>query len=152
MSDDIRAALIAAMVSLVVTWLTVRAQRKELERSIQNQFTDKLYLLRIEHYPIAFNLTEEIQHRPDPQKIVDRKELQRINRELFSWKSGVTSLIISEHSLKCFYDLRDALEMGYGENQMFTKDQVNRIFSARDKFRKSLREDIGLLYKEDKIS
>lgn len=157
MSDDIRVAIIAGLVSLVVsmlailsTWITVFAQRKDLERQIQNQFTDKVYSLRVEYYPRAFELTEQIQRRAEPQRIIGKKELQHINRELFEWKTGKVSLIISGKALDCFYALRDALDMGHGEHENFNLEQVEKIFTARNNFRSSLRQDIGLLHEQDR--
>lgn len=156
MNTDIKVALIAGGISLIVSllgfissWIVLRAQYKELERKIQNQFTDKLYTLRLEHYPQAFILTEQIQRRPKPQQIVERVELQSIAESLYTWKTGTVSLIISKHSLENFFALRDTLSMGYGENDRFTSEQVEKIMKTRDEFRSSLRQDIGLLYQED---
>ena len=156
MNTDIKIALIAGGISLAVSllgfissWIVLRAQYKELERKIQNQFTDKLYSLRLEHYPHAFILTEQIQHRPKPQQIVERTELESIANKLYIWKTGIVSLIISKHALEKFFALRDALSLGYGENDRFTNEQVERIMKARNDFRRSLRQDIGFLYEED---
>ena len=72
-----------------------------------------------------------------------------MNDYLYSWKTGIVSLIISKSSLKKFFALRNALNTGYGENDRFTDSQVEKIMKTRDEFRSSLREDIGLLYEED---
>lgn len=153
MNTDIQVALIAGFVSLIVSLtsslLVNNGMLVKLERKIQNQFTDKLYSLRLEYYPQAFTITEQIQHRPKPQKIIKDTELQKIADELYSWKTGLVSLIISKSSLEKFFALRNALNMGYGENNRFTDSQVERIMKTRNEFRKSLREDIGFLYEED---
>jgi hypothetical protein len=156
MDTDVKVALIAGGISIIVSflgfissWIVLRAQYKELERKIQNQFTDKLYSLRLEHYPQAFILTEQIQHRSKPQQIVEQVELMSIAEKLYVWKTGTVSLIISNQSRKKFLALRDALSMGYGENDKYTNEQVEKIMKTRNEFRSSLRQDIGFLYQED---
>ncbi len=159
MDIDVRVALIAGGISFTIAILSYLSslqefskQREELERKIQNQFTDRLYPLRLEHYPKAFILTEKIQRRSKPQQIVEQAELKKIADELYAWKTGIVSLIISQSSLGKFFTLRDALIMGYGENDKFTDSQVERIMRARNQFRSSLRKDIGLLYEEDELN
>ena len=158
MDPDIRVALIAggisvciSIISFLSSLLVIKGQQLDLERKIQNQYTDKLYSLRLEHYPQAFILTEQIQQRPKPKKIIERTELQNIALQLYSWKTGAVSLIISKRSLDKFFALRDALSVGYAENDRFSDSQVERIMNTRNEFRSSLRQDIGLLYEEDEL-
>lgn len=154
MNTDLQVALIAALVSLFVsaigftsTALNFRFQRKQIEKQIRSQLIEKLYSLRLEHYPQAFEFTDNIQRRPEPQRIIANDELMKISQDLYTWKSGVVSLIISADSLRAFYELRDALEMGYAEKERYSKEQTEKIFRCIADFRKSLRSDIGLLHK-----
>ena len=151
MSTDVEVAVIAAAVSLVVSLvgfisssLSLRVQREQIERQIRSRFLEKLYLLRLEHYSAAFVITDKIQHRPEPERIISRSDLLKINQELYEWKSGVVSLIISANSLKAFYELRDALGMGYAEQGRFSKAQIDKIFKSHANFRRALRSDLNM--------
>jgi hypothetical protein len=153
MSEDVKVALIAGAVALLVstvgflsTRIALQEQQKEFGRNLQSAYTERLYSLRLEYYPLAFTLTEQIQYRPHPQGIVNREDLQHIAQELYSWKTGTVSLIISKQTLDRFYELRDALSMNYGQREGFTRDQVEKIMNARNEFRRSLRKDVGLIH------
>jgi len=135
--------------SLVTSLLAGNAQKIDLERKIQNQFTIRLYNHRIDQYPNAFIITDKILQKVEPQRIIEQNELRTIGKNLCDWKTGIVSLIISKDSLKTFYELIKTLEMNYGDHDKYTKEQVNKIIKKRNEFRGSLRRDIGLLYEED---
>jgi len=63
--QPIVAGLVAGIVSLIVAVLsfyatvrTVRAERQKLERELTRRLTERLYDLRLKHYPRAFEITE----------------------------------------------------------------------------------------------
>jgi hypothetical protein len=153
MSENIQVALIAGIVSLIVTtigllssFLIQKMQSKEAEKQIRTEAAAKLLALRLEHYPKAFDITEKIQRRKKPQRIISREELLKISNELSKWKTGVVNLILSQETLDCFYELRETLGMGYAEKDAFSFQQVEKIIFAKDEFRKSLRRDVGYLH------
>lgn len=158
MNENVQVALIAGVVSLVVTiigllssWLIQRMQSLEAEKQIRTEAATKLLALRLEHYPKAFDISEKIQRRKKPQRIISRPELLNICDELTQWKTGIVNLVISQETLDFYYQLRDALSMGYAEKEAFSIEQVEKIMSARDEFRKSLRRDVGFLYKVPRL-
>ena len=151
MNTNVESAIIAATVSLIVSLigfisstLKLRAQREQIEKQIRSRFIEKLYLLRLEHYSDGFVITDKIQRRPEPKRIIDRDNLLEINQELYKWKSGTVSLIISPNSLAAFYELRDALSMGYAEQGRFSDAQVDKIFKSLANFRGALRSDLEI--------
>ena len=156
MSDTLVVAIIAGGVSLGVSiigflssMLMVQSSQRDLERRIQSQFTDKLYALRLEHYPMAFKITERIIRRARPEGIVSHDILTEAGKELWAWRTGIVSLIISNRSLKALYELRDALQMGAGDKSGYTDDQIEKIMRARNDFRGCLRSDLGFLFKDE---
>ena len=153
MSENLQVVLIAGSVSLVVSLIGVlstlfvqKIQSRNTEKQIRTNVADKLLSLRLEHYPTTFTITEKIQRKKEPQRIITRQGLQEINNELIAWKTGIVSLILSKEAIDAFYDLRDTLNMGYAEKENFSREQVEKIMSARDKFRGVLRYDIGFLH------
>jgi hypothetical protein len=153
MSENIQVALIAGVVSMIVTTIGLlssffvqKMQSREAEKQIRTEAATKLLALRLEHYPKAFDISEKIQRRKKPQRILPREELLAISGELIEWKTGIVNLILSQETLDCFYELRETLGMGYAEKDAFSFHQVEKIISAKDEFRKSLRRDVGFLY------
>jgi len=153
MSENVQVALIAGIVSMIVTTIGLlssffiqRMQSQEAEKQIRNEAASRLLALRLEHYPKAFDISEKIQRRKKPQRIMSREELLKISTELYEWKTGIVNLILSQETLDCFYELRETLGMGYAEKDAFSFQQVEKIISAKDEFRKSLRRDVGFLY------
>ncbi len=153
MSESIQVALIVGAVSLMgstigllTSFFAQRMQSKEAEKQIRVEAASKLLALRLEHYPKAFDISEKIQRRKKPQRIMSREELLKISNELSSWKTGVVNIILSQETLDCFYELRETLGMGYAEKDAFSIQQVEKIISAKDEFRKALRRDVGFLY------
>jgi hypothetical protein len=158
MSENVQVALLAGIVSLFVTsigllssFLIQRMQSRDAERQIRTEAATKLLSLRLEHYPRAFDITEKIQRRKKPERIIPRQELLDISKELYEWKTGIVNLILSQESIDAFYNLRESLGMGYAQKDAFSSEQVEKIMSARDEFRKSLRRDVGFLYKYPRL-
>ncbi len=157
MSDPrVQAALIAAAVSLIVSLLSywaalhrIRAERRNLEERLKRGLTEKLYSLRLEIYPEAFEITS------DAGKYAGRtdKEIIEHTREtldqLMGWERERAGLVLSRRSLRAFYALRDALSRGPGDGNAYTSEQLENMWRARNVFRGRLRDDVGLLYEED---
>jgi hypothetical protein len=153
MNENLQVALIAGSISLIVSGIgflsslfVTKTQSRQFENQLRSQQSDKLISLRLEHYPQAFTITEKIQRRKEPQRIIPRKELQAINYELQQWKNGIVGLILSHDSITSYYNLLEVLGMGYAEKDGFTREQADKIISARDDFRRSLRQDVGFLH------
>lgn len=153
MEVDIRVALIAGGVSLIVTVISLissffvqKLQSRNSEKQIRASVSDKVISLRLKYYPQAFVITERIKRRKEPEKIIPRLEILKINKQLSEWKSGIASLILSQDSINAFYELRDALNMGYAEKNAYSQEQVEKIIASRNNFRSSLRYDIGFLH------
>ena len=110
--DIIIVALIAGSVSLIVsgiglgaTLITNAANRRRLVREIRHKFVEKLYELRLEVYPEAFEITQLILRRKMPIKINKRDELTAIRKRLLEWSNGKAALVISRRSMRALYAL-----------------------------------------------
>lgn len=153
MEIDIRVALIAGGVSLIVTIISLissffvqEMQSRNSEKQIRADVSEKIISLRLKHYPQAFTITEKIKRRKEPERIIPRLEILKISKQLSDWKSGIVSLILSQASINAYYELRDALNMGYAEKNAYSQEQVEKIIISRNNFRSSLRYDIGFLH------
>ena len=156
MSDKILTAIIAASVSILVALISFFQNRKSLitqTKNIENQlnhgYANKLYDLRIEEYSSAFAITEKVKQHPTPNFINPPTEIKQILSELYKWKSGRASLIMSSNTINEFRKLRDALKKNPGNNDRYTEDQSNKILHRISRFRGSMRGDIGFLYELD---
>ncbi len=153
MPEGFQTALIAGLVSLVVSavglvtsLLVARSQMRQNEEHIRSELTQKLVELRLQHYPNAFTITERIERRKEPQRIISRQEQHEICEELRAWKTGEVSLILSFDSLQAYYDLTRALGMGYAEKGGYSREQAEKVIHARDQFRSCLRRDVGFIH------
>jgi hypothetical protein len=113
--------------------------------------TERVYEKRLDGYPKALELTEPLRRRHllgvrgDVGAYLDgvRIELQR-------WHSGSAAFIMSKESLDALYELRDCLEGIRPERaDRFSESEVEELFSAKNQFRRSLSNDIRLLFDED---
>lgn len=154
--DVVIVALIAGSVSLAVsaigfvaTLLTNAANRRRLEREIRHKFVEKLYEIRLEVYPEAFEITQLIQRRKMPLRINKRDELMAIRKRLLEWSNGKAALVISRPSMKALYALKNVLNKQPGLTDGYTEEQVQKIWVARNQFRRCLRRDLGILLNED---
>lgn len=143
-------ALIAAFTSLIVSAAGYYIQRNELNKRLDRMFTDRLYNLRLDCYPPAFDITDRILRRPKPEGIVSKEAIDKIRYDLIDWKKGVVNIAISGKSLIAYRELINVLSKGLGLNDRYSDEQIEKIFNCRNLFRKSLRADLGCLYNEEK--
>lgn len=141
--------LIAAITSLIVSAIGYFMQQNEMNKRLDRIFTDRLYNMRLECYPPAFDVTDRILRRPKPEGIASN-EIEQIRYDLIGWKKGVVNIAISGKSLIAYRDLIGALSMGKGLTNRYTDEQIEKLFNCRNQFRKSLRADLGCLYNEEK--
>ena len=149
MSDALTTAITAGIVSLVITVITQFVLRRIEEQKIRQVNSSKLVEIRLTCYPMAFDITDAIEQRKAPEGTLSREELKEIQRKLKEWKKGTVSLVISQKSLKAFYDLRSALSAHYGEQDKYSEVQIEKLFLLKKAFRGCLRTDLGLLFRDE---
>jgi len=75
---------------------------------------------------------------------------QTVLKDLDAWHATEAAFIISRKTLDQLYILRDALRQEPEENDTYSPFQIDVIWKAKNEFRAALRDDIQLLFKEDK--
>lgn len=155
MKDFFTPSVIAALTALVVSSITLyqffrnlRFQQQMLEINNDRALTNKLYDLRLEHYPEAFNITDDIIKTKGNN--YDLIKIQTAKTNLVSWKKGVVNIIISVECRDSYFVLRNALMKNPAENNLYSHNQVEKIYEANKNFRKQLRRDMGFMYREEK--
>ena len=151
LSPAIIAALTALAVSLITLFQFFKNQRLQQEQFIKNQnrgLTNKLYDLRIEHYPKAFQITKNV-YRKKGNKYLEL-DLKTAREELIEWKSGTVDLILSVEASDSFYKLRDILNKNPANAGNYSTEQVVKIHDLTKQFRKQLRRDLGFMFREEK--
>ena len=154
MNSAYTGALIAGVISLVVAVISYVANRKALasqarrhEQEMQRRLTEKLYGLRIDCYREAFEITEML----IGDVVFDagtEDYLKDVHQKLTEWNRTKAGLIMSEGSIKSYYRLRDALA-GKTRTGPLDKTQIEKIWKAKNDFRRNLRKDVNLLYVEE---
>lgn len=155
MKEFFTPSIIAAGTSLIISLITLYQffrsqdnQKKQFEKGLNRNLTSRLYELRLEHYPIAFEITDEIFR--DKGGNFDVEKLKDIREQLIYWKKGIISLIISVEAKDSYYILRDAIQKNPAMETRYSKEQIDKILNAKHDFRRQLRRDLGFMYREEK--
>jgi hypothetical protein len=156
MSEFFTPSIIASITALCVSFITLfqyfknqRFQQKQFDINLNRSLTTKLYDLRLEHYPKAYEITDLIYKQKGGNYSDD--ELKNILEELIEWKKGLINLIISVESRDSYYILRDILMKNPAQQESYSDLQIEKIFNANKSFRKQLRRDLGFMYREERL-
>ena len=108
-------ALISGLVALLVAYGTTAFKfshdKNILEDQLNQRHLEKVYGLRLERYPGAFEITESIQKRAKSKGgIIPRGDLVKKKEMLLERKCGSVSLILSRNSIEAFNDLISVLD------------------------------------------
>ncbi len=155
MTDFFTPSLVTAITSLVISLVALfqfyrnqNFQQKQFYKTINRNLTTKLYYLRLEIYPKAFEITDNIYK--DKGGNFDTERLKNTLNELIEWKKGKLNLIISSEALESYYQLRNNLMKNPANNNNYSAEQIEKITNSNNNFRKQLRRDLGFLFKEEK--
>ena len=155
MTDFFSPSLLTAITSLVISlvalfqfYRNLNFQQKQFNKTINRNLTTKLYDLRLEIYPKAFEITDNIYK--DKGGNYDTEKLKNVLNELIEWKKGKLNLIISSEALESYYQLRNNLMKNPANNSKYSPEQIDKITNSNNNFRKQLRRDLGFLFKEEK--
>ena len=155
MNEIITPSIIAALTSLIISIITLfqffrsqKLQQKQFDKNMSRGLTSKLYDLRIDCYPKAFEITDSIHKLKGGN--YDPKIIQTALAELIDWKKGIVSLVISVEALESFIALRDVLMRNPEKKDTYSSTQIENISHRTKEFRKQLRRDIGFLFREEK--
>lgn len=155
MTDFFTPSLVTAITSLVISLVALfqfyrnqNFQQKQFNKTINRNLTTKLYDLRLEIYPRAFEITDNIYK--DKGGNFETERLKNTLNELIEWKKGKLNLIISSEALESYYQLRNNLMKNPANNNNYSPEQIEKITNSNNNFRKQLRRDLGFLFKEEK--
>jgi hypothetical protein len=156
MNDPVLTAIIAGGVSITASIITyvsarrqIRSQRETIERQLTHKFTERLYELRLSHYPLAFEITEPLGKLKSAQPDQLPARFGEILDRLKKWKSGEVNLVLSDYATDMFYTLERRLKRNPGNGKTYSEEQLDAIWDARQRFRGALRRDVGLLHSDE---
>lgn len=148
-------ALIAAITSLLISLITLfqflknkSFQEQQFIKANNRAFTSKLYDLRLEHYPKAFEILDALYK--EKGGIIDHVKVKNIAEQLIGWKTGVINLILSNEAHKSYFTLRDAMFKKPGDKDGYSLEQIEKITKYSKEFRRQLRRDVGFMFREEK--
>jgi hypothetical protein len=151
MDEKLLAALIAGIISVVVSMLgywaaerKLRHERQSGARQMAGKFAEELLKHRLRLYPGAFVATAELGKGSADDEALPAK-FRQCGEELRKWKTGEVEVVISEEAENRYHELLERLKKNPARRHLYHKDQVDLIFQARQKFRGALRRDLGLM-------
>jgi predicted RND superfamily exporter protein len=147
LSDSLTSAIVAGIVAIIVSSMVYFVTRKK-KGAEKEKYEEKLYERRLEAYEHAFYITDDLSEEDLYKMTVTSGKLQDIRRSLNEWHHK-KSFILSEESLKAFYEMRDSLAVEPPNGSEFSPEQIDRIWKAKNQFRKSLRRDVNMSYQEE---
>ena len=155
-SDTLLTIVVSALVSSGTAILayrsTVSALRQEWrirEREMSRKFTEKLYDLRLQTYPKAFEITDQLRSEFVFSSELTEELLLQVRNELTNWHKAKSGFLMSEHCLEAYYEIRTALAASPERQGSYSKNQRRRLWKAKNRFRGCLKADLDLLYKEE---
>jgi hypothetical protein len=141
-------SLVISLIALYQFFKSQNFQQRQLDKNLKRNLGIKLYELRLEDYPKAFEITDRIFKTKGGNYNVD--EIKSVLNELIEWKKGRVSLILSTEGLHAYYLIRDALMKNPANVMQFSVEQVEKITNFNNNFRKQLRRDLGFLFEEER--
>jgi len=152
------AAGVAAAVSLVVGgltyWATIRGHRAErlrLERELQRTMTAKLYDQRMAAYPKVWKITEALRRSSleAAGAQVSPAYFAPVLAAIDEWAATDGAMILSSDTVDALYEIRRALRDEPDSPAGYTEAQIERMRTAKGRFRRELRRDVQLLFTEE---
>ena len=158
MNTEILSALIASFVSIAIASISfmanrysTRFQQKKLEINLQRRLTEKLYDKRMEKYPKGFDITDMLRNDLLWGKRPSEKYMLEVRKKIINWFKSGSGFYLSKNALKAYYSLRDILNKKPKNGNQYNKDEISKIWNAKNKFRSVLRKDVNLLYAEERM-
>ncbi|MDH5728297.1 MAG: hypothetical protein OEZ58_04865 [Gammaproteobacteria bacterium] len=158
MSTQLVSAMIAASVSIVVGLLGYMASKWALlnARELQTQeqkrrLTEKLYEIRLHAYPRAFAITDRLRGENIFNQKLSSDFLTSVLDELFVWHRSKAGFVLSTESIKAFYQIRGSLGQKPAPGTIYSEEQKQSIWNAKNNLRATLRADLHLLYIEESM-
>ena len=155
-NEKLLIVLISGSVSLLISFIAflvakkrMRHENEKLIREFKDAYSHKLYEQRVALYPKGYSIAGQVLRRKTPQLIPEAKYLEKIRFELNAWIENEAGLFLSIQALKSYWEFRVQLQKSPARHDGWTEEQANNLMAARDKFRKSLREDLGNLYDDE---
>ncbi len=157
MRETIIPALVAAVVSLFVSWLTYAREKRKVESEekrhgleMRRRLTEKLLDLRLVAYPKAFVVTDKL--RGDLLgNDVTVEYVKDVLRELLEWQKNHAGFLFTKDSLKAYRELKKALSAEPANSTSYSDNQIRQMFNCKNNFRGALKSDLTLLYQEDNV-
>lgn len=157
MSDPtVVAAIVAAVISLIVALIgyfvnysTIKQNQQQFDQQLQRQLTEKLYEKRLEAYPLVFEITDGLRGSYLFDESVKTQELLKLRDHLLEWNKK-HGFVMSDKSISAFYKLRSALKLSENKTNKPSTEVLEKIFLAKNHFRSMLRNDVNLLYVEER--
>jgi hypothetical protein len=155
LSDTMVTAGLSGVVSLAVAlasqWTAARrlqAEDDRLERQIESGAAHRLYELRMQVYPRAFEITAELGKTSMLSAASAVEKMSGIADELRAWRQGAPALVMSDASLRAYHRLLQAITRNPALGTNYSEAQLTKIWRTRLAFRGELRRDVGLLEAE----
>lgn len=140
-------ALIGAIISYFANQRAIRVEMKRVEIELKRRLTEKLYDKRLEAYPCAFEITENLRGEYLFSGDISEDYLSETRQRLIEW-NRVNGIFLSDETIKSYMALRSSLSMP--KKDASTEEYIKSIWLSKNAFRSALRKDLNLLYLEER--
>jgi hypothetical protein len=142
-------AIIGAIISFMTNRRAVRAELRKVEIELTRRLTEKLYDRRLDAYPLAFEITDNLRGEHLFTLEVTREYLEDTRQRLLDWhkKNGI---LLSDETIETYKKLRRAIAKVTQTDVSLSDETLRPIWQAKNDFRTSMRKDLNLLYVEEK--
>jgi len=143
---SVQIALIGALASLVVAFLTAYFTSSVERKKFQYGFVEKLYEKRYETYTKLLKITQEI--GKDKSQVELHKKCYE---EIKTWQAETGGfLLLSKKSLIEFDRLKNLLKKNPEKKGEYSEDQRKKLFQARNSLRGALRDDFDFFHRAER--
>lgn len=136
--------IISAIVSWIVTYFTIKYTLKSEKLKLQYDYEKLLIEQRLNYYPELFKITQDIgkQNKSASDNIWC---IESAYKHLKLRRETGGFILLSEKSLKCFYDLKESLKANpWNGKEWYTQEQLEKIWKQRNRLRWALKDDIWI--------
>ena len=134
--------IVALIVSIVTSYFAWRTTHRKFRLETEEKYRSRLFELRLDHYPRAFEITGRVVFDPDTESTAE--EIDSIQRELRQWWVGPAAALLSEESVAAYYQYEKAMKAARSRRSGFQGEGKRRVFSATQELRRCLKNDLGL--------
>lgn len=141
-------SLVGSIFSYKSTARKVKTEADAFKFELERKWTARLYEERFRLCPEAFKITGLIRQYAAPEYLPPKEKVDELRKKLNVW-AAEAGLFMSRDAARACMELRNAMAKQPAHGEKYSKEQGEKVWRFRNKFRHALRNDIGNVYVND---